>query len=446
MLSTPSKLLIGLGILGLIAPAGLANAPADEARATAVFQMLAKAQYADFVAAGTPEMKAAMDAKKAEQLWAQLRFQLGEYQSVRDAKLAKDEQGLRTVSVRAQFERGLLTLNVVLDTQDRLAGLWMGGIEPIDFGPPPYADKTAFDETGVEVSSGEYTLPGTITIPHGDGPWPAVVLVHGSGPHDQDETVAANKPLRDLAWGLASRGVAVVRYEKRTKKYGMAVNPATLTLREETIDDACAAARLLRQTPRIDARRVFVLGHSLGGMAAPLIAEQDGRLAGAIVVAGNARPLAELIVEQLEYLSNLDGGIDADEQAQIDAARDFNQAFANNAVDDRTPAVLGAPAAYWARLSAVDQLGVATRIDTPLLILQGARDYQVTKADFDLWRERLAKKRNATFKLYDDLNHLMMTGKGKSTPAEYGQAGHVAQQVVDDVADWIKRQPPTEGK
>lgn len=446
MPKTRSKTLIGLGILGLLAPAGLADATADEARATAVFQMLATAKYADFAAAGTPQMQAAMDATKSEQLWRQLGFQLGEFRSVLGAKFLKAEQGLRTVVLRAQFERGVLSLNVVLDGQDRLAGLWVAGIEAADTGPPPYADKTAFDESPVEIRSGVYTLPGTVSVPHGEGPWPAVVLVHGSGPHDQDETVVANKPLRDLAWGLASRGVAVVRYEKRTKKYGMQVNPATLTLREETIDDACAAAALLRETPRIDAGRVFVLGHSLGGMAAPLIAEQDGRLAGAILVAGNARPLAELVVEQLEYLSNLDGDIDADEQAQIDAAREFNKALADHAVGDDTPAVLGAPAAYWERLSRVDQLGVAARIDTPLLILQGARDYQVTKADFDLWRQRLAKKSNATFKLYDDLNHLMMTGKGKSTPAEYTQAGHVAQQVVDDVADWIKRQPPTEGK
>ncbi|MCA9244836.1 MAG: alpha/beta fold hydrolase [Phycisphaerales bacterium] len=438
---------VAVSAFGLLTPLSLADEDADKARATALFEMLPKGAFAEFVAAGTDQMKAAMNDKAAAQLWSQLQFQLGAYGSIVDAKLLKtDENGMRTVTVRSRFERGILSMHVVLDSADRLAGLWMGGIEAANYEAPPYADKDKFEESPFTVTTGAFSLGGTLAIPKGDGPWPVVVLVHGSGPHDQDETIAGNKPFRDLAWGLASRGVAVVRYEKRTKKYGPQINPDTLTLKEETIDDACAAAAAMRDFPKIDKHRVFVLGHSLGGMAAPLIAEQDGHLAGAILMAGNARPLCEVIVEQLEYLSGLDGDVDADEQTAIDASKELAAASRENRVDDETPAVLNCPAVYWDRLSRADQVAVAARLDTPLLVLQGARDYQVTTEDFNLWRERLAKKRNTTFRLYDDLNHLMMTGKGKATPADYSMVGHVDVKVVNDIADWVKRQPPNEGK
>ena len=106
-------------------------------------------------------------------------------------------------------------------------------------------------------------------MPNGAGPFPAVVLIHGSGPHDRDETIGPNKPFRDLADGLASRRIAVLRYEKRTRHHGGKMLGTTVTIKEEVLDDAVAAAELLRQTPGLDPKRVFVVGHSLGAMLAP---------------------------------------------------------------------------------------------------------------------------------------------------------------------------------
>ena len=131
-----------------------------------------------------------------------------------------------------------------------------------------------------------------------------MVLVHGSSPQDMDETVIGNKPFRDLAEGLAERGVATLRYDKRTKVYG--AKSEVKTLADETIDDAVSAARLCAKQPKVDARRVFVLGHSLGGYAAPRIAQAGGgAIRGMIVLAGTSRPLAVVIDEQIAYLARL---------------------------------------------------------------------------------------------------------------------------------------------
>ena len=97
---------------------------------------------------------------------------------------------------------------------------------------------------------------------------------------------------------------------------------------------------------------------------------------------------------------------------------------------------LGLPVSYWRDLKAHDPAAGAAKLKMPILVLQGERDYQVTMADFAGWKKAL--KKNATLKSYPALNHLFMEGKGKSRPAEYMKAGHVAKEVIDDVAKWVK--------
>ena len=150
---------------------------------------------------------------------------------------------------------------------------------------------------------------------------PAVILVHGSGPNDRDETIGANKPFKDLATGLASRGIAVLRYDKRTRVHGAKVAALTdFTVNQEVIEDVIEAVKALRAQPRIDPARVFVLGHSLGGMLVPRIATADPTIAGLIVLAGAARPLEEAIVAQSRYIAVADGTISPEEQQGIDQA------------------------------------------------------------------------------------------------------------------------------
>jgi dienelactone hydrolase len=311
----------------------------------------------------------------------------------------------------------------------------------VEYQPPAYVNPAAFSEKDVLVGTGDKALPGTLTMPMGNGPFPAVVLVHGSGPNDRDETIGPNKPFRDLAWGLASQGIAVLRYEKRTKVHPEQFT-ANSTVKEETIDDAIAAVSLLRQTAQIDSQKVYVLGHSLGGMLIPRIGTMiDPNVAGFIILAGNTRPLEDLLIEQITYIVSVDGKISGEEQAQIDIIKQQVANIKNPQLSSAVPASelpFGIPAAYWLDLRDYRPAAIAQTLQQPMLILQGERDYQVTMVDFQGWQQALASRQNVVFKSYSDLNHLFMEGSGKSTPGEYLMAGHVSETVINDIANWIK--------
>ena len=304
-----------------------------------------------------------------------------------------------------------------------------------------YVNRSNFSERPVTVDAGGWPLPATLAMPAGSGPFPAVVLVHGSGPSDRDESIGPNKPFRDLGLGLASRGIATLRYEKRTKEFAAKIAPLTqFTVKEETIDDAVAAVRLLRTTPGVDPARIYVLGHSLGGMLLPRMASAAGADgAGWIVMAGAVRSLDQSLIDQMRYLADADGVISAEEKAQLAELETLAARVKALKPDDPPLRAIGigAPASYWIDLRGYDPPAAARAITGAWLVLQGERDYQVTPADFARWKAALGSRPDATFKSYPTLNHMFQAGTGRSLPAEYMNAGHVAEEVIGDIAAWI---------
>ena len=234
----------------------------------------------------------------------------------------------------------------------------------------------------------------------------------------------------------------MLRYDKRTYVHAARLTPLakTLTVKEEVIDDALLAVTLLRQNKSIDSRRVFVLGHSLGGMVAPRIAQQNPNIAGLIILAGPTRPLEDLILEQSTYISSLDGLISDKNKAEQDKLKAQAARVKDTSLSKDTPASdlpMNVPASYWLDLHAHPPAEVVCKIKQPMLILQGERDYQVTMEDFAGWKKMLAERKDVVLKSYPRLNHLFMEGEKKSRPDEYLKVDHVASQVIDNIAEWI---------
>ncbi|MFL6258631.1 MAG: alpha/beta fold hydrolase [Thermoanaerobaculia bacterium] len=441
-----SLLLLLLPSAALSQPPLLSAPPAPRDPAAVAAELIDRLAKGDFQAAAgnfADAMRAAAPPEKLSEIWTSLQAQMGPYErrtGVRTQKQGPYEMAL----VTAEFQRSTVDLKVVVDDKGRIAGFFIVGSKPRpgaepEYTPPAYVHKDAFQEREVTVGSGDWALPGTLSMPVGAGPFPALVLVHGSGPNDRDETVAKERPFRDLAWGLASRGVAVLRYEKRTRAHGAELaGVKDFTVQQETVDDALAAAELLRHTGGIDPRRVFVLGHSLGGMMIPRIGQQDPRLAGLIVLAGAARPLEDIILEQVSYLAAADGQVTDAEKSQIESLR-AEVARVKALKPGDTGTALGAPDSYWLDLHGYNPPEAAKALKEPLLILQGERDYQVTMDNLEAWKKALGGRPGVTFKTYPKLNHLFIEGEGKSTPADYDTPGHVSEAVIADVAGWIKR-------
>ena len=417
------------------------SAAATEAQQ--IIHELATGQFDKVEAQYDARMAAALPTGKLAASWPSLIEQEGAFQSIANTRTSKI-QGLDVVKMECRFQNGVVDATVALDSNGKIAGL---GFRPHQQAPPPwippaYAKESSFTELPLTLQNGKYELPGKLTIPKGDGPFPAVVLVHGSGPHDEDETVGPNKPFADLAWGLASRGIAVYRYTKRTQQYGLqsADDAVKLTVEEEVLSDARAAVALVARQPHIDAKQIFLIGHSLGAYLAPRIATGDAQIAGIAMLGANTRPLEQVVLEQVHYLASLNGTPTDEEQKRITAVEDGAKQIASPDLKpgDTVP-FLGATTygAYWLDLRGYDPVKTATKLKISILILQGGRDYQVTPSNFEAWGAALGKRSNVTLKIYPDLNHLFMTGTGRSTPAEYEQPGHISQEVIDTIATWV---------
>src|SRR5262245_23547751 len=307
----------------LVATSALATQAQTVSRvrdAEAVLDAIVSGDFAAIVAKFDATMKTALTEDAFKAGWASTSTLIGKF--VKHGPAKEEQRGkYLAVVIPCEFERGQLDLTVVFDAAGAISGLSMRPPTP-PYALPPYANAASYTERNVTVGGGGWALPGTLTVPTGSGPFPAIVLVHGSGPNDRDETYGPNKMFKDIATGLASQGIAVLRYDKRTLVHaGKLGTLKQFTVKDETIDDALAAAELLRGETSIDKTRIFVLGHSLGGMVAPRIAAADSKLAGIIVMAGAVRPLTTSILDQYLYLFGADGTITGTEQKAIDDAK-----------------------------------------------------------------------------------------------------------------------------
>ncbi|BAS28258.1 alpha/beta hydrolase family protein [Limnochorda pilosa] len=312
---------------------------------------------------------------------------------------------------------------------------------PEETGPPALPAEVSFREETVTVGEEPWLLEGTLTLPDRPGPFPGVVLVADFGPYDRDETAGPDRPFRDLARGLGRRGIASLRFDKRTAVYGPKMDGNAITVEEEVIADALSAASLLREQEGVGP--VFILGHGLGATLAPEIARRAGA-AGAVLLAPFATPLDELVRQQLEASFSADGRLTLTESAQLERARAAVEQFRQGKTDP-AQTFLG-PSRYFVDLRQRNPLRQAVQYLQPMLILQGGRDEQVPPSELDRWRQALAGRRDVELRLYAELNHRFAWGPDPSPSTTYRWPRQVQPEVIEAVALWILRQAPAAGE
>ena len=349
-------------------------------------------------------------------------------------------QGYKVFYVPCVFSS--ISVDLVLVLQDgAIAGLSTGTYSGSG---EEEADSDLFDSIDLPLPVPELgELPGTLTVPKGEGPFPVVILLQGSGPSDRDETIGALKPFRDIAEGLSAQGIAVYRFDKRTYVYGDELAAKkNISLEDEYIEDAVNAVQLVAVQEKIDPGRIFVLGHSLGGNAVPAVAREleqaPVNACGFIMMAASPRPLDVLMREQYDFLYSLMPEITEEQRAEKDALfaeLDRLQDLDSLAEEDT---IAGVYSSYWKWLAAYDILQAADEITQPVLLLQGEEDYQVTMEDFGIWNDAFGKRENWQLISYPGLTHVFMTGKKAEGSAAYAGNGKVQENVILDIASFIK--------
>ena len=378
--------------------------------------LLAKKKFVEASKKFDEKLKKFFTAAQLQKTWQALQKQIGKFQHQINVNSFVFQE-YTIIRVTCEFTQKTYIVQVAYNKKKKIAGLQFLASKMPAYKSPKYVKRKAFSEQEITIGKGgKWELPGTLSIPVNRKSSPVVVLVHGSGPNDRDESIGPNKVFRDIAWGLASKGIAVLRYEKRTREHRLKLvsTANNLTLKEITTEDALLAVKLLRSKnfKGIDKNNIFVLGHSLGGTAIPRIALKDTKVKGFISLAGATRPLADIILEQVTYIASLKKLKNTKYIQKLKRQIAF---LKSGKVTLKTPASklpLNLGPKFWLDMHHYSPAQVAKRSKAPMLFLQGERDYQVTMEDFALWKKALSQRKNVEFKSYPGLNHLFIKGQG----------------------------------
>lgn len=407
------------------------------------------------------DTKASLSEEKLKSVWEKIQARFGKWQESLKTTLNL-RQGLPVADVYMRHERAILRFRFPYDEKGLLSGFWIQvptasellalGLEPLPQKDPVSDFLKKLSELDLDSASrppqisespctiGEYSLPGILTRPRSGALPIACLILAGSGPQDADETLgsAQNKPLRDLAWGLAQEGISSLRYDKRTR-----ARPQSFTaedgIEEELTTDAMAAAAQMSEMPELKDYKLFLIGHSLGGMLTPYLLNRSPLLSGGILLSGSPRTLIEIIRDQNE--AQIKG---LKSENDINAARDLLKQEEEKLKAIREGGegtAYGMPAAYIRSLDRIELTAEALNCAKPLLIVQGDKDRQVdVKRDFEAFKALLDGKKGVTFKLYHNLNHLLMPSQTGDI-AEYDLKNHMSPELIKDLALWLKDQP-----
>jgi len=371
-------------------------------------------------------IKSKMSVKVLEDTEVQLGNQLGGFKAI----IEVNKEG-NTYFYYSDFEKMKLDVKITFNENSKIVGFF--------FTPHKEFKKANSLGKDLDIRSGNIDLKGTVLIPENNNLKKLVLFVHGSGPQDRDETIYENKPFKEIAESLYTKGIASYRFDKRTL-----TNPESFdkksTIDDEVTNDIIAIVNYFKEDKQFKDYEIIVLGHSLGAHLLARIANNSNHISKIILMAGNARPLEVLIAEQYDYLYKLNPSpelLEASNKIKKQIAFLKSKDFSVDAPKEKLPFNLSGY--YWQSVLDYYPLKEIKKVQIPILILQGERDYQVSMKDFELWKSTLKNNTKASLISYPKLNHLFMSGEGKSEPKEYLIKGNVDAKVIEDVFNFVKK-------
>ena len=407
----------------------------SEKTITAV-QILTDGDMNGFYALFDENMRKNNSKPELQVIWNKLNEQYGDFQYYLSDVTISSNAGYHIADVPCVFANGTVTFHLTFNNAGEISSF------DVIEGQEPSGSPRLRQDTEVSFGSHDYPLSGSLTLPDGSGPFPAVILVQDSGSYDRNEQIGPNIPFFDLADQLAQQGVAVLRYDNRTYSYDTASSQEGFTVQDEIIDDIIAAVDFLNSRNIIDPEQIYIAGHGFAGYLMPRIAEQTPDAAGYIMLAAAARPPEDLLLEQTQYVLQTEKNLKDDAKEQLlqqteTIVANIKQVTADSAFSEQE--LYNLPASYWLDLQNYDPLTQVQQVKRPMLFIQGGRDYQVSTVDFELWQSALQDEPDVLFHYNDNLNHLFMSGTGKSTPSEYQQKETVSSDVSSVITNFIKQ-------
>jgi hypothetical protein len=300
---------------------------------------------------------------------------------------------------------------------------------------------SAVQERNLQVGFGRWPVDGTLTVPSGRGPFSAVLLMRDENILDRDGTFNSDKPLREYAWGLGARGIAVLRYDVRRWAYLTAMAKANepLDTQEDVLADAVSALGELRGEPNIRQDRIFVLGQVDAGVLSPRVGISASHLAGLILVSSSPRMRWEMMNAVAERILADPKSTAADKQNATQLAESAMR-LKSTPADKWTAGIGNLPASYWHFWQIYSPGAEAARFQGSILLLAGSNANPFFAADWARWQEALSGHHRVTLKVYPELNPLLQAGAPSAKQSGFPEARPISPSALDHIAAWIRAQ------
>jgi len=389
------------------------------------------------------KIKSLVSLDQLKQTYTQLESAFGKFKNVVSIGNSKTDN-LKISEIVLKFEKSLLNARIVIDSNYNVAGMFfIPTYERQTNNLISYIDTSRFVENEIEFGNKDFLIKGSLCIPNYIKSLNAVIMLSGSGPNNRDSEIGPNSPFKDIAHGLASKGIITFRFDKRTKIYGKKIfqNNLDLTLNEEYYEDTDYAIEFLQnycKINKIKIKNLIILGHSQGGTVIPYILNNSKfkeDINASIFMATPARNLEVIVKEQYNYIFTLDNTLDSAEQKQLDNL-DIQISNLKNNKEENLP--LGLSKQYFNSLDKNDFNGNLTKSQIPLLIMSCGKDYQVTPVELNIIENILKNNQNVNYKFYDNLNHIFIKVEGVPSPSHDNKVSNVDSQVIEDLVKWIK--------